>query len=352
MSFNARFSGSFTSTATPDRHDVILPQGEPDYFKIVNRTDWNATSETSLISEWKRGMAVESALTQDSGVNTNRELSTAATAVTTNGFRFIDTANPPVFAALATSGTDITNANPAVATLASTGSIQVGDVVRVTDSTGMLQIAGYDFSVTAVSVDTNITLNFDAQNEAAVATAGNVRLIIPNRMFPRRKYIVPVGGLLGISVAAADASQCIVGTSVYHDFSVGERVSFRVPSAFGMNEINKVGGTVISIGNASGAAYSDAVAANYNALRVDVDVSGFTAFSLPTSAVAAAGVSPAELLPAGARPEVGAVPVNVPSTAAFDSRNRFIMRVGTNVITSASAIYDWVAEYSTDHRAE
>lgn len=353
MSFNARYSGSFTSASSVARHDVVLPQGEPDKFVLRNRTDWigAATTETALESVWWKGMAADSAQTMDMGVNTAREFSKGATQPTSGGFRFIDTWNPPVFTANTISA--ISAANPAVATVdSSTGSIAVGDVIRVTNSTGMLQVAGYDFSVTAVSLNTSVTLNFDAQNEAAAATDGEIRLIIPNRFYPRNRYIVPVGGLAGISVASSNGAQCVVCTSVYHDFTVGEKVTFRVTDAFGMDEINNVVGTVVSIGNASGAAYSTAIAANYNALQIDIDVSGFTAFALPASAVAAAGYSPAMILPAGAGPYPNALTPYVPTDAAFDNRNRFVMRCGTNVITSASAIYDWEAYYSNLHTAE
>jgi len=348
MSFSGRLSGSFTSTATPDLHDVVLPYGEPDLFILQNRTDWNATTETALISKRYRGMAEEAALTIDKGVNTNSELSTAAAAVTTNGFRFFDSWNPPTFAALALSGTEISNANPAVATMANTGSIQVGSVVRFDNTTSMLQASGIDFSVTAVTLNTNITLNWDAQNEAAAATAGNARLIIPGRFYPRKRYIVPVGGLRGIT----QATQCVVCTSVYHDFSVGERVRLKVPTNYGMTEANNLTGTVLSIGNASGAAYSTTIAANYNALRLNIDTSGFTTFAMPTSAQWATQKIPAEIIPAGANPEDGANPPGVPVNAAADNRNRYVMRCGTNVITSASAVYDWEAYYSNLHTAE
>lgn len=345
MTFNNRYSGSFTSTATPDRHDVALPQGQPDEFFIKNRTKWgNDASVTAVRASWFRGMASGAAETEDQAVTTGI-LST--NIVTANGFTFIDTANPPVFTANALD--DITKADPAVADVtSSTGSISVGDVVRIINPTGMLQVGGYEFSVTAISTDSSVTLNFDSSNEAAAATAGSIKLIMPSRFYPRWRYIVPVGGLEGID----QASQCIVCTSVYHDFSVGERVSFRVSSAFGMSEINNRSGIVQSIGNASGSAYSTAVASNYNALQIDLDTSGFTAFALPASAVAAAGVSPAIILPAGAGPYPNAADPYVPTTAAFDNRNKYIMRIGTNVITAASSIYDWVAYYSTEHTAE
>lgn len=346
MTFNARYSGSFTSAASVARHDVELPQGQPDYFRLRNRTAWgDDAAETSVESNWWRGMAADAAQTVDQAV-TSGAMSTEA--VTTGGFRFIDTANPPTFAELA--ATAITNAEPAVVSMASTGSIAVGDVVRISDSTAMLQISSYDFQVTAVTANTNITLQVDASAFAAAATAANVRLFVPSRLYPRYRYIVPFQDALGISTA----TQALVCTSVDHDFTVGEKVTFRVGTSYGMSEINNVVGTVLSIGTmGEGAAYtvvSDGTAVN--ALRVDIDTSGFTAFAFPTSAAFAAGLTPAVILPAGTGPQSGANPPLVPTTAAYDNRSRYLMRCGTNTITSASAIYDWEALYSNMNTAE
>ena len=330
MTENARYSGSFTSANPAARHDVVLPQGQPDFFRIRNRTAWgDDAAETSVEANWWKGMAFDAGQTIDQEV-TNGNLSSEA--ITANGFRFIDTANPPVFAELAT--TAITAANPAVVTMADTGSIAVGDVVRMSDTTGMLQISGYDFEVTAVTANTSITLNIDAQNEAAAATAGNVRLFIPNRMYPRNRFIVPLSGAAGIT----QATSAVVSTSVAHDFSVGEMVRLIVPSQFGMQEANQKAAKVLSV-----TTYS---------VTLDLDSSAFSAFALPTSAIYAAGVSPAMILPAGAGPQDGANPPQVPFDAAADNRSRYVMRIGTNVITSAGAVYDWVAEYSNSHNAE
>ena len=332
MSFQARYSGSFTSANPAARHDVVLPQGQPDYFRIRNRTAWgDDAAETSVEANWWRGMAFDAGQTMDQAV-TSGALSTEA--ITTNGFRFIDTANPPQFAALAT--TAISVANPAVCTMADTGSIAVGDVVRLDNTTGMLQVAGYDFEVTAVTTNTSVTLNLDSnvQPFAAAATAGNVRLIIPGRFYPRWRYIVPLGAAAGITQAA----NAVFSTSVAHDFTVGEKVTFRVPSAYGMTEMNNLVGSVTAVGTYT--------------VTTDIDSSAFTAFNFPTSAVYAAGVSPAIIMPAGAGPQAGANPPESPVNAAYDNRNRFVMRIGTNVITSASAVYDWEAMYSNLNTAE
>lgn len=330
MSFDYRDSGSFTSAAAVAFHDVVLPHGRPDKFVLRNRTAWgDDAAETSVESCHWRGMAEEAAQTIDQAV-TSGIMSTEAVA--TNGFRFIDSQNPPTFAALAQ--TNISLADPGVVTMASTGSIQVGSIVRLDNTTAQLQTSGYDIEVTAVSTDTNITLNLDTQNFAAVGSAGNVRLIIPNQMYPRHRFIVPLASAVGITQAV----NAVISMSVAHDFTVGEKVAFRVPSAYGMLEANNKVATVLSV-------------TTYT-VTTDLDSSGFTAFLPPTSAVYAAGVSPAMLLPSGAGPEDGANPPGVPVNAAFDNRNQFFMRCGTNVVTSASHVYDWEAFYSNNHNAE
>jgi hypothetical protein len=265
-------------------------------------------------------MAFDAAQTTDQAV-TSGILSSEA--VTSGGFRVYNTAQPPTFTALAT--TAITAANPAVASLASTGSIAVGDVVRVYGTTDMLQIGGMDFEVTALTSNVSATLNIDASGFADPASAGSVQLIVPNRMYPRWRYIVPLSGAAGITKAA----NAVVSFSVAHNFTVGEKVSFRVPDAYGMSEMNNVTATVTAV-------------TTYT-ITVDVDTTSFTTFAFPTSAVADAGTSPAMVVPAGAGPTPNANPPGVSVNAAFDNRNQWLINMGSNVITSTSAVYDWVA---------
>lgn len=312
--------GSFTSSVNSYSVQV---SDRPDLIWVRNRTAWgDDAAETSVESWWRYGMAFDAAQTTDQAV-TSGILSSEA--VTSGGFRVYNTAQPPTFAALATSGTDINRANPAVVTMANTGSIAANDIVRLYGTTGMLQVSGLDFSVASVIANTSITLNLDSSGFAADATAGNVQLIIPNRMYPGWRYIVPLAGSVGIT----QATQAVVSCSVAHNFSVGEKVSFRIPAAFGMTELNNVTATVTAV-------------TTYT-LTVDVDTTGFTAFAFPTSAVAAAGISNAIVLPAGAGPTPSANPPGVSVNAAFDNRNLWNITMGANVITSTSAVYDWMA---------
>jgi hypothetical protein len=113
-----------------------------------------------------------------------------------------------------------------------------------------------------------------------------------------------------------------------------------VPEEFGMLEINNQVARVLSVTNS----------ATVSSVTLDLDTSGYTAYTYPTSAIAAAGVSPAMAGPSssGVVPDNGSatqpqIPEGTNLLDAFDNRNKYIMDMGSNVITSAEAIYDWVA---------
>ena len=320
--------GYFTSDATLAKQ---LPLSDrPDMFWLRNRTAWgDDAAETSVESWWRYGMAGGAAQTTDQAVTTG---ALSSEAVTTGGFTFIDTANPPTFAGLAT--TAITgSAGTFVVTMANTGSIAVGDWVRLYATTGELQIAGETFEVTAVTANVSITLGYMASSGitfAADATAGTVVKYIPNRMYPRWAYIANVTA----------ATQGVVSFTGKNDYTPGQLLSFRIPDEYAMTQLNEVQARVLSVTNS----------ATVSSVTLDLDTSAFTAFSYPTSAVAAAGVSPAVAVPSAS----GVVPDNGSATVpqipegynlrdAFDSRNKYLMDLGSNVITSSEHVYDWVA---------
>lgn len=325
--------GYFTSDST--LHKQVVLSCQPDMFVLRNRTAWgDDAAETSVESRWVHGMAAGAAQTVDQA---NATGALSSEAVTSGGFTFIDTAQPPSFAALAC--TAITGiAGTFVVSMANTGSITVGDYVRLYGTTGELQIAGYTFKVTAVTANVSITLGYMASSGitfAADATAGSVKKYIPNLMYPRTALIANI----------TQAAQAVIYFTAPNDFTPGEIISLRIPTEFGMVEANKVNARVLSVTNS----------ASVSSVTVDLDSSGFTAFTFPTSAQAAAGVSPAIAIPSAS----GVVPDNGSATVAqqppgtnlldaFDNRNKYVMDLGSNVVTSASAIYDWYAiKYDT-----
>ncbi len=319
-------AGTYTNAASPAVTNIQLTC-QPDLFIVTNRTNWgDDTAITGIESYWKRGFAQGAYKSLDQAVTTGI-LST--NTGTSNGFTFIDPANPPTYTALASSAT--TAANPAVVSMANTGSIGIGDVVRVLNNTNMQQISGMDFTVTAVTANTSITLGYlDASGFAAPGTTGSILKFIPSRYYPRWRYITKI----------TQASQAVITFSVAHDYTPGEIISLRVPSQFGMTQANNKQVRVLSTTTST--------------VTVELDTSGFTAFAFPTSAIAALGISNAVAVPSssGVVPANGSatIPQQPPGTNlldAFDNRNQYFMQLGTSVVGAASAVMDWVA-YKVD----
>jgi hypothetical protein len=323
MIAGGRFTLSIAGGVTAAVNVECQGQNPPDFIITRSVLNWAETTDAQSIEWWwEKSMSQGTArgLLQASAANGAATVTTATVA--TNGISTFDTANPPSFAALAT--TAITgNTGTFVVTMASTGSIQVGDYVRLYNTTGELQIAGYTFQVTAVTVDTSITLGYMASavsagglaTFAAAATAGSVLKYIPNRMYPRRKNIAMI----------TKATQAVVYFTMKNDFTPGEIVSFRVSSDFGMVQINNKAVRVLSVTNS----------ATVSSITIDLDTSAYTTFVFPLSAVAAAGVQSAQCVPAssGVVPNSGSATVaqQPPGTNlldSFDDRNTRIIQFG------------------------
>jgi hypothetical protein len=84
--------------------------------------------------------------------------------------------------------------------------------------------------------------------------------------------------------------------------------------------------------------------ATESSITINVDTTGFSAFTFPSSANFAAGASPAVCFPAGS----GVVPLNGSATIpasppgtnlvdAFDNHAQYVMNLGTSVVGAASA---------------
>lgn len=252
-------SGSFTSAGTP----VILNlPSDVDFFFCENLTQAATTQSTgrAVRCEYHRGMAADSQIRyfkDNSGNGLNM------TVDTSGGFTLVNSSQNSVGAPL-TISTGISQASPAVVTLASTAGLSNGDIVRVINSTGMLQIAGMDFTIGSVTTNTSFTLAYlDSSGFAAAATGGTIRRIAYDSIFyPRRRYITKI----------TQAASAVITMSVTHGLTVGQRVTIIVPNAFGMIEMNNQNLVITAIDTTN------------NTITVNIDSTGFTAFAFPASA--------------------------------------------------------------------
>jgi len=328
---NAVYTGTFTTDATPSAVTLNLPASATE-IEVINITDLNTPAATVIKAEGFSGGAAGTAIIHTGNGATPNVL--APTGIITNGFTFFDDSGlVPNGAAVAI--TAITGANPAVASSASPA--VVGDVVRVYRTTAMLQVAGMDFTVTAVNPGVTQTFGYADLSlfVGSPATAGFMRIlpfkgvplssgaIAPDpRFYPRNRYIT----------AITAGATTLVQMSVAHAYHVGEKVRLIVPQEFGMVEINGLLGTVIAV--------------NYttNTITLDINSTGFTAFAFPTSVIAAGGINFAQVVPVG---EAAINTIALPVGNSLDDRTRNTSIKGVVVGTSclaASKTYQWIAK--------
>lgn len=340
-------AGSYTNPATPVSVDIPLTD-RPDWFFLRDisaaaaggwggRTGGNYTAIANVSSEWF------STMPQGSFLQTGQSGAVAAAAAlyptkgTAGGFTFIDQANPPTFAGLPATAINNTTF---VVSMASTGSIQVGDLVRVINPVAMQQVGGHIFAVTAVTTNVSVTLGYAATAVAAgaaypgPATSATIRKLSLPRFFPRERSVAHI----------TQAAQAVVYFFQPHDFTVGQVVDFTISSLYGMQELSFL--TKESQGAARVVAVTNT--ATQSSITIDVDTTGFTAFAYPASAINPGSFTPASCYPAGAGLVPGVSPPGTNLLAATDNRNQFVMNLGLSVVGAANSTIQWMA-YKADY---
>lgn len=337
------FIGKWNVTQAATAASINVPMTDkPDWVIVKNLTDWgDTTAITSVQSEWFSSMAQGSFISLDQAMTTNALSSNIGTS---GGFTFVDQTNPPTYAKVAIS-TGV-NGSTFVVTTATTTGINVGDLVRLINMTSGHELSGFLFQVTAVNAGVSFTLGYAATAATAKgstygnATAGFYQKVYPGFMYPALRQVMFI----------SQATQAKVYFARQNDFTVGELVDFRIPTQYGMIELNDLTGKSgnAASGNKAGAARVLAVtnSATESSITLDYDTTGFTAFTYPSSANVAGGGSPPVCFPAGS----GVVPYNGSATIpqsppgtnlvdAFDNRAQYVMNLGTSVVPTASASY-------------
>jgi len=104
----------------------------------------------------------------------------------------------------------------------------------------------------------------------------------------------------------------VITFSVKHGYNVGEELRFKVPSVYGMTELDGLSGTVTAI---------DTTLASGNTVTVNINSSTFSAFAFPLTADTP--FSPAMAAPAGENTAV-ALELNVPILSSAYVNTGFI----------------------------
>jgi len=240
-----------------------------DWIELINFTQIQANAaDTGYEFQWQLGMP--------NGIGIESQSNGAATAVNlvptaANNFVLVDSSLNPNGPAVAVAAS--TNATRPVVT-ANIAGLSDGDVVRLINVPGQLNLSGYDFSIYAVGGGTFRLANTLANAPGAAGTGGFYRRIAFDPLFyPTRRFIVNI----------SQAAQAVVTTSVDHGYTVGQELRMHVPAAFGMIEMDNLA--------------VDVVAVTADTFTINVDSTGFTAFRFPLAA--AIPFTPAIVAPLG-----------------------------------------------------
>lgn len=313
--------GSFTADGNAK---TIQLRGDVDWMKVYNQTVLDAAGAgTGAMFEWFRGF------TTDTGIEYKKTASTNALQIdmlTSGGFTLVDTSAASLSAINSTVSAVSTAATPVVSA-SSTSGLSDGDTVRMVDVTGAQQLGGFDFTIGSVVASTSFTLAYMSQLAGAGTTGSFYKVKYDPLYYPRHRYITK----------ATQASSAVITLSVTHGYTAGQKVRFKVPSAYGMTQLDNLTGTVTAVSTAN------------NTITVDIDSSAFTAFAFP--ATAAVPFSPAMVIPVGEAAESSYI--NLLDDATYNSGYiGMTLAAGTDSPAGASSdVIYWIAgkSFSVDN---
>lgn len=265
--------GSFTSTGA--LKVINVPTGV-DFIEVTNLTiATTPASGTGFKFEWQRGMSAGAAI-QYTATTTTGAMQIAP--ITSGGFTLTPTSGSPIPGAQL-SGTAVSTATPPIVSSANTGSLANGNLVQIYNVAGAPQFNGYVFSVDTVVANTSFRLPF-APTLAVAGTTLNYRILSGAPAYYPQNLLVT-------AITSSGVNSLVTFATAFTGTPVGQELVFNVSAPFGMIQMNGLRGTILAFN------------ATTNVATVNIDSSGFSAFTFPTAAVAAAPFTPAQAIPWG-----------------------------------------------------
>ncbi len=223
----------------------------------------------------------------------------------------------------------------------------VGDVVifeglKQSSTTGLAQMAGMQFSIISVSTNT-LTVGWNTSGSNFTQLSGS-----PSGSYVR-KVLNPFNYSPGSYFIAgiAQGIQTTIDTTTLTGLYVGSKVTFRIPSEYGITQLNGLTGTVTYI--VPGVTYSQFV--------VNIDSSSFTPFTsnIPISQVN--GLSFPQVVAVGDQNSGGSIPVvnGIPTVngpaidGAFVNNTSQGFVIGLQTINFNPHSISWEAYYYDDN---
>ena len=312
--------GNFTATgaaASPATAVIPLPF-QPDYVELWNYTNIAAaaTNNKMLRAWWDAKLVVGG--NNPTMVETYSGAGATVFDVITN--TSTNLAINPYSGALALQYgptqqiIGITKANPAVVNVTAHG-YNVGDTVilqgiALATTNNMQLLNGVPFTITAVGDANHFTLNWDASGSNYTAiSASPAGALVKKVLYPF--LYLPEDNVVSFITRGATTT---IGTTMYHNFEVGQEIAFRIPSFWGTTQLNSLPNSTIPGSPIYG--YVTSITDNWTFV-CNISSTSYTAYTNNAAMTAAT-------LPG----------LNYPQVLAVGDVN-----TGGNLITSTSSLY-------------
>lgn len=237
--------GNFTATSSTA---VVLLPFQPDYVEIWNYSIIKTAATHSVTRAWW-----DAKLLDGSNNPTMIELYSAATTATvfdtitnTSSNLGINPYNANLMLQYGASQqiASITKANPAVVTVTAHG-YQVGDTVvmqgiALGTTNNMQLLNGVPFTITAVTTNT-FTLKWDSSGSNYTAISASPAGAVVRKVLYPFLYL-PEDNVVSF---VTTGSTTTIATTMYHNFEVGQEIAFRIPSLWGITQLNSLPNNVI-----------------------------------------------------------------------------------------------------------
>jgi hypothetical protein len=302
--------GSFTATATSKF--INLPF-IPDYIELWNYTNIKTAGTNSVTRAWW-----DNRLTDGTANPTMVQLYAGSSS--SSVFDTIQSNGISSFSANSIQGNfgtaqqivGITKASQAVVNVTAHG-YSVGDTIVLSGlyqsaTTGMPQIAGLFFTITAVGDADHFTINWNTNQSNYTALSGSPAGSFVSKVLFPYIYVPQINTPATITTGV----QTTVSTTFNHNFEVGQLVAFHVNPSFGIVEINSLPNNLIP----GSPTYGVVTSITDNLTFVcNINSLGFTAYNTNQTVASVPGLT-------------------WPTVAAAGDLN-----TGGNLITSTSSLY-------------
>lgn len=279
--------GRFTSAGVAK--PIYLPF-KPQRINLINYTASAAFTDARVLSaQWDVDMGQGYAITQV------KDTTYKSDSVIANGFSTFEAGKLLQFGARQQiSG--ITKANPAVVTVTGHG-YSTGDVVifqglyQTQYTAGMPQIDGIPFTITRVDAN-SFTIPWNTNQSAYTAlSASPSGAYVKKVLYP--DLYMPGGAVIS---AVTVGSTTTVDCASAHNLVVGQQVAFRIPSSWGITELNSLPNNSIP----GSPIYGNVISVtDYNTVVVNIDSSSYTAYTSNIAVASVPGLSFPQIVAVG-----------------------------------------------------